>query len=368
MIVTVDSTKSLRQFVYFIKTLYKDNPHYVFPLFKVQMKELKKAVLADKDYTAILSVEQNEVRGRLLYTYSTSKDKDEKICFFSFFDAVDDMKVAKELFDRMESDMKRDGITYAEGTYTPYDPDTRRGVLVNGFDIDPTLFTSYNYQYYQKLIEHCGYRKKIDTVSLGVNTGHENGKLLKALAAMFFRRHDVTIRPLDYSKLDQQIDAIHHILQKATNELVYQEAPSIEMVRNVAKNLKLFINPDFIPIAFENNTGEPIGFCLALPDFNQLFKKTKGRIKPIYLLLNKQKINKVRGILQYVVPKYQGTGLIGALFNSIYENFPKYGITEFEAGTMLENNLRPIKVFQRLGGKIIKTYRIFGKDLNQNGL
>jgi GNAT superfamily N-acetyltransferase len=76
----------------------------------------------------------------------------------------------------------------------------------------------------------------------------------------------------------------------------------------------------------------------------------------------------VRGILQYVVPKYQGTGLIGALFAGIYNNFPKYGITELEAGTMLEDNIRPIQVFQRLGGKIIKTYRIFGKESNQNDL
>lgn len=368
MIVRVSTKKELKRFVLFIRTLYQGDPYYVFPLFMVQTKELTKAVLIDKAYTAIMAIRQNEVVGRLLYTYAKTRNKDKKICFFSFFDAINDASVAKELFDTMESDMKHDGISYAEGAYTPYDPDTRRGILVDGFAIEPTIFTTYNYPYYQSLINHCGYQKQIDTLSLGVDIGDKSGKYLKAISSMFFRRHNVSIRPLNLRRIDQEMKDIHQILQCATNELVYQEAPSIAMIRSVAKNLRLFVNPDFIQIAYENDTGDPVGFCLALPDFNQLFKKTKGRIRPLYLLCNKRKITRVRGILQYVVPKYQGTGLIGALFNGIYDNFPKYGITELEAGTMLEDNPRPIQVFQRLGGKIIKTYRIFGKELVQDDL
>ena len=100
-----------------------------------------------------------------------------------------------------------------------------------------------------------------------------------------------------------------------------------------------------------------------LPDFNQVFKKTKGRIKPIKILMAKRKITKARGTMQYIVPEYQNTGLIAYIFNSLYDEFIISGITDFEAGTMMENNPKPINAFKKFGGEIIKTYRIYGKEL-----
>jgi len=208
MVEHVKSKKRLKQFVYFVKKLYHNDSHYVFPLFGVQMKELTKAVLEDQKYTAIMAIRNNQICGRLLYTYDNTRDRSDKICFFSFFDAINNQEIASELFKEMEADMLRNNISYAEGSFTPYDPDTRRGILVSGFDIDPTIFTTYNFPYYQTLIENCGYKKKIDTVSLGVDIGSKSGKALKAISAMFRRRHNVTIGPLDLGNLDKEMDAI----------------------------------------------------------------------------------------------------------------------------------------------------------------
>jgi hypothetical protein len=125
----------------------------------------------------------------------------------------------------------------------------------------------------------------------------------------------------------------------------------------------LFINPSFIKIARENRTDKPIGFCLTFPDFNQILKKTKGRIRPLRMLYEKRKITKARGTMQYIVPEYQNTGLIAHIFNSLFDEFQIHGITDFEAGTMMENNPKPINAFKKFGGEIIKTYRIYGKEL-----
>ena len=152
-------------------------------------------------------------------------------------------------------------------------------------------------------------------------------------------------------------------MDKATNEIIYQDAPSIDLIRNVAEQMRIFINPKFVRIARENATDKPVGFCFVLPDFNQVFKKTKGKIKLIALLRGKKKITKARGTLQYIISDYQNTGLIGHIFKCLFDELEAIGITDFEAGTMMEDNDKPINAFKKFGGEIIKVYRIYGKDI-----
>lgn len=365
MIIVVSNNKDLNSFVHFVEDLYKGHDKYVFPIFSAVKKELKKNVLKDENYTAILSVRDNKIEGRLLFTYDFSKKQGKNICYFSFFDAIDSISVVNELFEYMENDMHENNVDYSEGTFSPYDPDTRRGVLISGFDISPTIFTSYNFEYYGELLEKFGYSKAIDTVSLNADVHQKSKKRLNTISKYFSRSHDVRVDSLNWKNLDKDMDDVHQILRVATNEIVYQDAPSIEAIAETARQLKLFINPKLIKIARENGSNKPIGFCLVLPDFNQVFKKTKGRIRPIRMLIGKRKITKARGTMQYIIPEYQNTGLIAHIFNSLFDEFTKLGITDFEAGTMMENNPKPINAFKKFGGEIIKTYRIYGKELKE---
>lgn len=364
MIKIVNTKKDVKRFIFFIKDLYKNEKHYVFPIFYALNKELTQIVLKDHDYTAILSMKDDVIKGRLLFTYDRNKKRDEKICYFSFFDTVDDSNVVKELFDFMEEDMKKHNVKYSEGAYAPYDPDTRRGVLISGFDIDPTIFTAYNFEYYGRLLEEIGYTKAIDTVSLNANVCQKSKNRLNTLSKYFLKSNDVRIDPIDWKELDRDLEDVYQILAMTTNEVIYQDAPSIDIISEAAKSMKAFINPNLIRIARENETNKPIGFCLVLPDFNQVFKKTKGKIKPIRMMLLKKKITKARGTMQYIIPKYQNSGLIGHMFKVIFDELELLGITDFEAGTMMENNPKPINTFKKFGGKIIKTYRIYGKELD----
>lgn len=363
MIKKVESLKDLKKFIHFKEKLYKDDPHHVNPIFFFLTKELKREVLVNKEYTAILAYRNNEIVGRLLFAYDHSKKRNEEICYFSYFDVINDFNVVKELFDYMENHMKQKGIRYFEGTFTPYDPDTRRGILIKGFDSDPVIFTSYNFEYYGKLLDEYGCYKAIDTVLLDAKHSEKSKKKLNTLTKFFLRNHDVRIDSLEWKHLDRDLLDVHEIIKQATNELIYQDAPGFEMIEGAARQLKPFINPKFIKIARENKTNKPIGFCLVTPDFNQVLKKTKGRLRPLRMLYLKRKITKARGQMQYVIPEYQASGLIGYMFKELYDEFTVFGIKEFEAGTMMEDNPRPINIFKKFGGDIIKIYRIYGKDV-----
>lgn len=363
MIQVCKDKKDLRKFIYFIKDLYKDDPYYVYPIFFAQKKELYDLCIMQKSYKAILSIEEGKVLGRLLYTYDYSKKQQKKICYYSYFDTVNDFSVVKEMFNYMEQDMKDNNIVYSEGTFSPFDPDTRRGIMIKGFNKMPSIFTSYNFEYYGKLLEQYGFNKAIDTVLLNAEVNEKSKKRLNTFSKFFLRSHDVRIDSVDFKNLDRDLDDIETILSLATNEIVYQDAPDIELIRNTADQLKSFINPKLVKIARENGSNKPVGFCFVMPDFNQVFSKTKGRIRPLYMLYLRKKITRARGQMQYIVPEYQNTGLIGHLFKVIFDDLVEEGINEFEAGTMMEDNPKPINAFKKFGGEIIKIYRLYGKEI-----
>ncbi len=363
LILKVETKKDLRKFIFFTKKHYQEDLLFVPPIYHILTKELTKEVLITKKYTAILLIDANIVKGRLLYTTDDSKMKNTVVGYFSFFESINDLAVASSLFQYMESDLRLKGINYVEGTFSPYDPDTRRGILVEGFKTSPTIMTSYNHSYYGELIEQCGYAKALDTYSMDAIICEDTAKKLATLERYFLSRHQVQIDSINLKKINQDIEAIHKVLKEATIDMNYQEAPSIELIQAVAKNMKLFINPDLIKIAREKDTLEPVGFCVVLPDFNQVFKKSKGRLNPFILLRPKKYINTARGMMQYVVPKYQSTGLIAVMFKKVYDQFEELNIKTFEAGTMVEENQKAMASFLKFGGGITKRYRIYGKEL-----
>jgi len=359
----VRNHRQLNAFIYFIKDLYADCEHYIYPVFYILKKELRQRVLKEKSYKAILYEIEGKVRGRLLYTFNYSEKLEKEVCYFSYFDCYNNQEVANSLFAYMENDMKEKKVFYCEGTYAPYDPDNRRGILTEGFQDDPVIFTSYNYPYYQDLVESYGFVKIHDTYSLRAEKTEENIKKLYSLAKFFERRFDIDVRPIDLKNIDIEIADIHAILESATSEEIYQTAPSLEVIKEVADNLKLFLEPEIILIAREKNTNQPIGFVFCLLDYNQIFKTTKGRINIFKLLKPLKYINRSRGLMQYVIPKYQNSGLIGYLYKKVYDAYERLGITQLEAGTMMENNLKSFKAMAKFGAEVTKVYRIYGKEI-----
>lgn len=363
MIQKVTDKKQLLEFIYFIKDLYKGEANFAYPIFSSLKKELYEEVLVKKQYTALLYKEDNKTLGRILYTISHDKSSNQPVCFFSFFDCVNKTEVAKALFEYLTEDVRSQGINHIEGTYCPYDPDTRRGILVHGFDQPHTILTSYNFDYYEHLLIECGFNKAYDTYTLNLPLTDEFKRRTAVIATRFNRLYDVRIDNLNKKNVDQDINDVFQIFQEASTELNYQEPPSKEMITSVLKSLKFLINAKLVKIARENATNAPIGFCFILPDFNQIFKKTKGKIDIFKLLSNKNKISSARGMLQYVVPKYQRTGLLYAMYDDIVKTFDQIGVTHFEGGTILEENTDSWKQFEKLGGHISKVYRIFSKEI-----
>lgn len=362
MIIKVDNKPKLKKFMYFVRSLYKNDDRFVSPIYFTLFKELSREILLKKRSTAILCVRDGKVVGRLLYSIGHSKHKNAEIGYFSYFDVINDFSVCQELFAYMEDNM-RGKVAFIEGTFSPFDQDTRRGILVEGFNEPHTLFTSYNFPYYGEMLEKLGYVKAYDTYTVHIELTDENYSTVSSLSEKHAEGKNIRIDSINFKNFDNDIKDVHRIFEEATFELNYQNAPSLELIRSTANSLKLFLDPDLVKIARETDTGRPVGFCLVVKDYNEILKKTKGKINPFKFLYLRNKIKGVRGILQYVVPEYQGKGLICMLYKSFYDSMKEKGITYFEGGTIMEKNTSSWGILVKFGGEISKVYRIYNKEI-----
>ena len=347
--------------------IYRGDDFYVPYMRRDLLKTLKQLVLKERTYTA-LAVERNgEYIARVLFTVAPSKQlKIDNCGYFSHFECIEDGKCCEMLLSEMCRVLKECGATHVEGTYFPHDPDNRRGILVEGFEYEPMILTSYNPPYYGKLLEDFGFKKDFDTVSYNLDYERFPSARVEALTEKIFSRYGLYTAPVDFSNLEHEIDDVHEIIEKATSDIIFQEAPTREEIAKIVKNWESFLWADLIHICRRREDDKPVGFMMSVPNFYTVFRKMNGRTNPVALvkaLHSKKRIKSVRAILQYVIPQYQGCGINFALYREFYLTCTRRGVNYLEGGTIMENNDISRRNVESAGGRLNKIFRIYGMKL-----
>jgi len=138
----------------------------------------------------------------------------------------------------------------------------------------------------------------------------------------------------------------------------------------VLESAQSIIVDDFIWFAYKD--GEPIGVTVAFPDVNQILKHFNGRLNYLqalkFLYLKKRKtITRNRVFLAGVIPEYQNSGVISALFLQFVRSMkkrPEY--TEMELSWVADYNPRMIKMYEQIGGVQMKKHITFRYLFDQN--
>ena len=359
--------KLIKTFVDFPDKLYAGDDNYVPYMRGDLTKTLNKLLLLDKTYTALLVVEGKQTLGRILLTVDKNKQLATDRCgFFSMFECVDNQEACNLLLDEAVKLLKEQGAEYISGTYYPYDQDNRRGILVEGFEDSPLIFTSYNKRYYPTLLTNYGLKKQTDALQYKLNLESADFERYKRLGEFSQNRFDYRVDTVDWDNIERDIADVHKVMIVATNEIIYQDAPSIEALNNIVKEWKSFLNKDYILIARSNKTNEPLGVMMALPDYFQVFRKMRGRmdLRGLYAFATeRKKIKSARAMLQYVIPKYQNLGVTMALYVKLLEGVFNSGATRLEAGTVMENNVQSNEAIKSVGGVLARVYRIYYKGI-----
>lgn len=367
--IIVVTKKELIKFIDFPDTLYINDDKYV-PYMRADLKKTLKQLLFDeKSYTALLAVDENgKAHGRVLFTIDKNKQlKTDKCGFFALYDCEDNLETSRMLLGEMVRRLKEMGAEYVSGTYFPYDPDNRRGIMIKGFERAPLIFTSYNPPYYDAQICDAGFEKHADTYEFTAAFSEKTFARFERVVDFSNRHFRFHVDTLDLKNIERDIDDVCAVMQAATNEIVYQEAPSRETIENIFREWKSFIEPSLILIARKDDDNTPIGIAVSLPDYFQVFRKMRGRLDLrgiLAMLTERKKIHSFRGILQYVIPEYQKFGVLPAMYLKMNESAKKLNMDYAEAGTIMENNRASIAPLEAAGAELSRIYRIYYKKIS----
>lgn len=367
LITPVHTRHDLRQFVTLPWRFYRANPAWVPPL----LLDLKKLLNPRKhpfhrhaDVQYFLARRGGEVVGRIaaVVNHQYVRFHEEATGFFGFFESPDDPQVAAALLSAAEQWIAGRGMRRIRGPMN-FSTNEECGLLIDGFQYPPTVMMPYNTLYARKLIESAGYAKAKDLLAYLLDDIMPPARLQRGVAHLQ-QRYAITIRPIRLQQFHQDVSLILEVYNNAWERNWGFVPLTKEEIDDLARQLRWIGNPNLCLLA--ESQGEPVGFALALPDYNQALRHINGRLLPFgfaKLLWHRRKINTARVLTLGLKPRFRRMGIDAMLYLRLWEEAPKNGYPIVECSWILEDNWPMRRGLERMGARLYKTYRIYEKAL-----
>jgi len=295
----------------------------------------------------------------------------DKTGHFGFFDVMEgDDEAASALFGTAEGWLKDQGMNRVLGPYNPT-INEEPGILVDGFEDPPMMLMGHSRPWYRDLVEANGYAGVRDLYAYHLDIRNEI--LPPQLKRMTDRVQDsgkLTLRQVRMDHYQEDLDIILGIFNDAWSDNWGFLPMTDEELKHTADGLKLLIQPDISMIA--EHEGRPIAMMVTLPNLNEIMQKIDGKLLPLgwTRLLWWLKVGPARTVrvpLMGVLKEFQN-GALGAaaslsLIEAIRQNTVKKGGCFAELSWILDDNLRMQGILEKIGCRLYKTYRVYGKDL-----
>lgn len=373
----VDTAADFKPFFEFPWTLYKDDPNWVPTLLSMRRELFDKKKNAAWDYMEgdyFTAWRGDRIVGTIaaFINHRHNQFHEEHIGWFGAFDVYDDQEAATALLNTAAEWVNERGYDAIRGpaTFTTHE---EVGLLVDGFT-RPVILMPYNPPYYPPLVENAGFGKLMDINSFYLNRDQaiESGLFarLERMTNALMKRSKITVRPADPKNLRADF-AMFKELYNAAWEKNWGFVPMTEReLDSTVESLGQFFDPKLAHFAFID--GDPAGFVLPIPDFNQVLQKVYPRpgvpeiwslVKALYYWKINKSIDWVRTPLFGVKEQYRNKGVDAVLLYYGLRAIIDAGYFHSDAGWILEVNEKVIRVLRSMGTEIYKTHRFYQRDL-----
>ena len=279
----VKTRKERKQFVEFPLNLYKGNEYFVPALYGDEMNIFKPDYVYYEQAEAVYfnAYRDGKIVGRIsgiLQRAANAKWRQKQVRF-TRFDSIDDQEVATALLRAVEDWGRDKGMEEIVGPLGFSDME-REGLLIEGFDQLCTFEEQYNYPYYQKLIENCGYGKDVDWLEhqLRVPEGGFDPKYRK-ISDMMLAKLDLHFGEARSTRqfVNKYADDIFKIWDE-TYDQIYGTVPvTPNLKKALVKQFKLLINKKYLRVLFDN-TGKVVAFGVLFPNISDAVRPSGGRL------------------------------------------------------------------------------------------
>lgn len=352
------------RFVTFPRELYADDSNFVPPIAAVVLKQIderKNPFFDHAEQALFLARRDRRIVGRIAASIDRDYDAYHRVRagMIGFFDFVDDPAVSQALMRRATTWLVERGAQTVLGPIQ-HSTNYEAGLLVDGFEARPCFLMTYNAPYYASHFERLGFEKAKDLLAWDVDDRTVQVERVKRLSERVLKRSGIEIRHIRPRHFAQEIAKLQTVYNRAW-EANWGFVPLTDAeFRAQAHDMKRVLVPELCQIAERN--GEPIAFCLALPDVNEAIHAIKGRLFPFGVLrlpFLMRKIDRIRVITLGVVPEARPSGLEAPLLVRIIEDGLAKGYRSAELSWVLEDNHAMNRGIEAIGGRPYKRYRIY---------
>lgn len=359
--------KHVNEFIKLSYKIYKNNYYWV-----PQLDSENKKLLSNKNpywkhakkQLFLAYDEKNNIIGRIagIIDYNYIKFQETEIGYFGFFECVDNVEVAKLLFNAVREWLAENNLNKMMGPMNPSTND-EVGFLCEGFDSCPKLLMPYTHKYYLDLVQKCGLTKikELYAYNIPVALDDRIPRLNKALKIVQKRNPNITLKPFDKKNFKEELEDVIEVYNSAWEKNWGFVPWTREEFENIAKDLVYLADPNIIMLAYDKD--KIVGMLIAVPDYNYVFKKMNGKIFPFGIfkfLYYRRKIQDLRLMIMGVKKEYRHKGIeaymaLEALINSV-----KGGYKNCELSWILDDNIMTQRTAEMMGGTIYKKYAVYG--------
>lgn len=363
-----------RQVLRFLKVsyrVYRDDPCWVAPL----LMDLKK-VFADgnplfehAEMALWVATRNGEDVGRIagILDHHHNRASKEAAAFFGFFECIPDPEVSRRLFAVALAWAGERGARRVLGPMNPTTND-ECGLLVDGFDSPPVFMTTYNPRYYVDLVEAEGFRKAKDLLAFHMDFSKCPLDRLARIAEKTRRRHpELTFTAIRRNTLARDLAKVKEVYNAAWQENWGFVPMTDAEIDFMAGRLKPLLVEGLVWVV--ETPAEPVGFMLALPDYNLPLQPLRGRLLTPKLLgflpclLGWKCPPRCRVITLGVKENYRNRGLEAVMLTEGFKTGFKVGFKDAEASWILEDNTMMCRLLETFGGRVYKTHRLYEREL-----
>jgi GNAT superfamily N-acetyltransferase len=369
----VRTRRELKTFIKLPWRLYRDEPNWVAPLLmdvKKRLDQRKNPFFKHAQAQYFLAYRNGEPVGRISAHVDSNFNEFQgnEWGLFGWFECDQSPETARALLDAAAGWLRERGRDRMVG---PMDFTTNDecGLLIEGHERPPIILCPWHHRYYQRIFEQdLGMDKAMDLYMWSLHvTGRDNvHPAIWEMADKLESEHGIVCRNFRKKELQREVSRFLEVYNAAWERNWGFVPLTEEEVRHYAKDLGPVLDENWAMVAERKDTGEVVGAALTLPDYNQVLAKLNGRLLPfgwVTALRERKKIDSVRVFALGVKPDYQHTGVAARFYQMHFDAAERTPQSGGEMGWILEINKPMNRAMEGMGGKIVRRYRVYEREL-----
>jgi len=359
-----------RDFIYLPEKVHKNEPDWLPPIYMDEWElydRKKNKSYKYADAILYLAYRDNKPVGRIMgiinNRYNTiNNEQHGRFCFMECFN---DREVFHNLITKVEDWARQKGMTRIIGPLGFSDKDPQ-GFQIEGFEYPQFMTSPNNSAYMPELIVAEGYEKKVDLVNYLAKMPGEFPLIYEKVLSRISNNKEYKIIEFNSKKeLKPYIISVLELMNETFME-IYGFVPLNDKEKtDFAARYLPILDPKFIKVVEVD--GQLIGFAIGMPDVSPGIKAANGRLLPfgIFKILRESKRSKkLLMMLGGVKKDYRGKGIDVLMGVKILQSGIKHKMDTIDSHLVLENNTKMRGEYERIGGKVVKKFRIYQKELH----